>query len=141
MELKTLVYIIVGIIWLLSKLVSGDEKRQKAPPMRKSPVPQPSPVRPARTERKKPTRPERLPYNKAVSLEDKFFTTSPKNVDLQAGVVMANVVEIPDSYSITDSDLGEYTYSGSVLAEEIRNGNINWKRELIISELIQRKPY
>ncbi|MFM1745066.1 MAG: hypothetical protein RLZZ630_1003 [Bacteroidota bacterium] len=136
MEFKTIVYIIIGVFWLLSRFF------QKVKLERESGQSEPLPERNVSPERSMPP----MQPKKRGSQSDKKKAPSgreslPADISLENPAVHFNspLVQRP---TLPPSGSGENAVIGSDaerISDEIRNGQFDWSRAVIISELINRK--
>jgi hypothetical protein len=136
MEFKTIVYIIIGVFWLLSRFF------QKAKLERESGPSEPLPERNVSPER---SMPPRQPMKRG-SLPDKKKASSgressPAAISLENPAVHSNSPLVKRA-TPPPAGSGENAVIGSDaerISDEIRNGQFDWRRAVIISELINRK--
>ncbi|MBL7923500.1 MAG: hypothetical protein JNL88_04810 [Bacteroidia bacterium] len=147
MELKTLVYIVVGLIWLVSKLLNanGKEKRSGKPVAEPMPVPvKPLPVPVKRKSIGRATPPASQSVIQPVSLES--VEGLEKNINRER--VRSKRKETPMETAIMHEVqiLGEEQESAGSdfsarLVEEIKNGSFDWKRAVVINELMRQQHF
>lgn len=147
MELKVLVYIVIGIIWLFSKLLNTKEQKKKTPVLTQPqpvPVPVAPPVRAAPVKKKLPVRATKAapaPVNRSVSLESQTGLEAAA-VDRLNRNVLTN--RNPDTVlgevqRIEEDEWQANGSYGSQIASEIKNGTIDWKRAVVINELLRQR--
>lgn len=143
MEFKTLVYIIVGLAWLLSKLLQNQRSPMKMPmpssDQRSENIPVPGPV--ARPAARKVSR---TPLIRPSA--EKSKTSHRPDYDLPeaysyeiAGAKQFDAGMINDTAE-NNSVAGTAEPSRAArIAEEVSNGTIDLKKTFLINELINRK--
>ncbi len=134
MEVKVLVYILVGVLWLFSKLLKMKKPEQEAAP---------------RTAEKRldgNERPGKLPVKTRRFSTEKSKARMPVSLESERGLERLSGLESPEPYaSISASDPGlaadmpAAPFDAAGIAEEIRNGDIDWKRAVVINELLFKK--
>jgi hypothetical protein len=146
MEFKTIVYIIAGVIWLLSRFLQKEKPEQRPKQVRvpgkpeeapwSSTEPTPQPVR--------SVQPRKMPERKPLIIKREVKTAKaflPEAISLETQSVQPLTglpvprLEIPvdqPDLVLTQSEAGR-------IADEIKNGPFDWRRAVIISELINRK--
>ncbi len=147
MELKTLFYIAIGIIWLISKFLQADKGKQVQLPRKPvPPAPESFPETPNLPEAlntpkrklkpapvlKRTTKPTTsLPDEKVVNYENYFLSSKP----LFSEEAVMQEVQILEKLENSGN-----TVAGQ-LHEEIRNGTFDWKRAVVINELLKQQHF
>ncbi len=146
MEFKVLIYIVIGIIWLFSKLLSAKGKQKEG----KSVLPeswtkpfedQIETIKTEVRERKKIKHQE-----KGKNVRSSVITNSEKTNNIEGGLkaknnlekdeIMVSQVQILEE--IDESGVNEMAHE---LSYEIRNGRIDWKRAVVINELLKHQHF
>ncbi|MBK7681968.1 MAG: hypothetical protein IPJ26_05650 [Bacteroidetes bacterium] len=146
MEFKVLIYIVIGIIWLFSKLLSAKGKQKEG----KSVLPeswtkpfedQIETIETEVRERKKIKHQE-----KGKNVRSSVITNSEKTNNIEGGLkaknnlekdeIMVSQVQILEE--IDESGVNEMAHE---LSYEIRNGKIDWKRAVVINELLKHQHF
>ncbi|MBP6513391.1 MAG: hypothetical protein KA347_12050 [Bacteroidia bacterium] len=146
MEFKVLIYIVIGIIWLFSKLLSAKGKQKEG----KSVLPeswtkpfedQIETIKTEVRERKKIKHQE-----KEKNVRSSVITNSEKTNNIGGGLktknnlekdeIMVSQVQILEE--IDESGVNEMAHE---LSYEIRNGKIDWKRAVVINELLKHQHF
>ncbi|MBP7244798.1 MAG: hypothetical protein KBA99_05760 [Bacteroidia bacterium] len=146
MEFKVLIYIVIGIIWLFSKLLSAKGKQKEG----KSVLPeswtkpfedQIETIKTEVRERKKIKHQE-----KGKNVRSSVITNSEKTNNIEGGLkaknnlekdeIMVSQVQILEE--IDESGVNEMAHE---LSYEIRNGKIDWKRAVVINELLKHQHF
>lgn len=142
MEFKTIVYIIVGVLWLLSRFFQKDKQGQESVGPRKTPTPSSQDF--PETVRRTVSKPfaQRRPVvdkRRPVSLEEQYLNAPAVSLESP----LSSVITPPALQEISGTPGNEESTSSASLArqiaDEIKNGQIDWRRSVIISELINRK--
>lgn len=149
MELKTLFYIAIGIIWLISKFLEANKNAAKADKRPSGPIvvpakkiPQPSKVikkQPVSRIPKEQNQPVVVPgsvekvekADKVVNYENYFLKRKPL---FSEETVMQGV-------QILDHGEDHRNSIGSEIADEIRSGTFDWKRAVVINELLKQQHF
>jgi len=122
MEFKVVFYILAGIIWFIAKVLNANNK-QKPVPMQ---VPVPKEVSGSKS------RPGHMPK---------------KNNLPQATPASSRRVITPKSYESTrvqileNAELERGSDVSAQIAEEIKNGSFDWKRAVVINELLRQQHF
>jgi len=137
MEFKTIVYIIIGVFWLLSRFFQK-VKQEREPgqvdtttpepsaPSRRGAIPRQVMKRDSLSGKKNvPRQPDRLPS--AVSLEAAGARQNSSS--------MVSPIPSPSE----PVDISTNSSDAQRISDEIRNGQVDWRRAMIISELINKK--
>jgi hypothetical protein len=134
MEVKVLVYILVGVLWLFSKLLKMKKPVQEAAP------------RTADTNSGKIESPGSSPVRTRRFSTEKSRARLPVSLENEKGLERLSGLESPEPYAhsiATDSglapDLSAAPFDAAGIADEIRNGDIDWKRAVVINELLFKK--
>jgi len=143
MELKVVFYVLLALGWLVSKALAA---RQKSDPSAPEKVPAPKSSRPAgsgelpRELRERSGRRDPLSNKRSPDIPNRTM------VSQRAEKAEDSTVFFLEGGQILDDNIPEVvTEPGSVsrfsenLADEIRSGNIDWRRQVIISELLTKK--
>lgn len=141
MEFKALFYILIAVIWFFSKVLNAKGKKvKKALPMPPpaNPLP-PAPVKPVRKKvevraTKRPT----MVVNQPVSLESQSGLEAAAVNRLNTKVRESRLPEpvLMEVQMLEDDGWQENGSFGVQLASEIKNGTIDWKRAVVINELL-----
>lgn len=146
MEFKVLLYIVIGIIWLFSKLLSakGKQKQEKSlfPESWTKPIErQLETVITDARERKKikhQEKPKKL--NTSLKTEARKINISDDGLkrdnSIENDEILVSQVQILDE--IDESGANEMAHQ---LSYEIRNGKIDWKRAVVINELLKHQHF
>lgn len=143
MEFKVLVYIIIGIAWLFSKLLIAKEKKGKGgnvfPESWTKPFEdQMEPVKPEVRERVKIKHLER-PGNSPIKGRERINIPEggfKKRENLKSDDIVVSEVQILDE--INERDTNAFAQE---LSYEIKNGQFDWKRAVVINELIKHQHF
>lgn len=144
MELKTLFYILIAIIWFFSKALNTKGKKVQQAPV--TPPPQ-RPVQPA------PAKPERKKMQPRATKRPPILVNQPVSLESQSGLEAAavNRLKVKEGQSrhpepvlievqrLEDDEWQENGSIGSQIASEIKNGTIDWKRAVVINELLSHR--
>ena len=146
MEFKVLVYIVIGIIWLFSKLLSakGKQKEEKSilPESWTKPFEiQLETVITDTRERKKIKHQEKSKNLKSSVISESEKINFPegglkRNNSIENDEILVSQVQILDE--IDESGANEMAHQ---LSYEIRNGKIDWKRAVVINELLKHQHF
>ena len=146
MEFKVLIYIVIGIIWLFSKLLSakGKQKEEKSlfPESWTKPFErQLETVITDTRERKKIKHQE-----KPKKLSNSSKTESEKINILEGGLKRKNSIEndgilVSQVQILEEIDEIGANEMAQGLSYEIRNGKIDWKRAVVINELLKHQHF
>lgn len=146
MEFKVLVYIIIGIIWLFSKLLSakGKQKEEKSilPESWTKPFErQLETVITDTRERKKIKHQEKGKNLKSSVISESEKINFPeggfkRNNSIENDGIMVSKVQILEE--IDEIGANEMAQG---LSYEIRNGKIDWKRAVVINELLKHQHF
>jgi len=149
MELKTLFYVAIGIIWLISKFLEANKKAKEttqrpASPVIVPPVEQPT-VQPSRKKLpvQKMVRQQKMTGKRIVSKEkaeteekvvnyENYFSKRKPLFSEETVMQEVQILEHPEEYSNS---------MGSDLAAEIKNGTFDWKRAVVINELLKHQHF
>jgi hypothetical protein len=147
MEFKTIVYIVVGLIWVFSKMLNTKQNKKSLPPYQPATEVPPEIIKPEKTmteggRRKnfsgRTTHSPRKPVNRAVSLESDVGLESTvvkyrsyEKIETEAGLQFMGEVQV-----LQDSDGQENESYGAEIANEIKYGKMDWKRAVVINELL-----
>jgi hypothetical protein len=146
MEFKVLVYIIIGIAWLLSKLLSAKGKQGKGgnvfPESWTKPFEdQLEPVKPLARERTKIKHQEK-PVKATISPNMVFETVnipesgSQRKLSHNSDNIVVSQVQILEE--IKEKETNNFAQE---LSYEIKNGQFDWKRAMVINELIKHQHF
>ncbi|MCE2845516.1 MAG: hypothetical protein LW707_00635 [Sphingobacteriales bacterium] len=143
MEFKTLVYIIVGLAWLLSKLLHKQQSPIKSPipssDMR--PVDVPAPTAVSRSLKRPAPRPTLIKTTQKKSgsfirpnqeLPDAYAYELAESKPLDAGIISDPVENNSVAGTVEPS-------RAALIGEEVSNGTIDLKKAFLINELMSRK--
>ena len=146
MEFKVLVYIVIGIIWLSSKLLSakGKQKEEKSILPESWTKPFESQLETVITdtrERKKIKHQEKSKNLKSSVISESEKINFPegglkRNNSIENDEILVSQVQILDE--IDESGANEMAHQ---LSYEIRNGKIDWKRAVVINELLKHQHF
>ncbi|MBK9638177.1 MAG: hypothetical protein IPO63_10310 [Bacteroidetes bacterium] len=146
MEFKVLVYIVIGIIWLFSKLLSakGKQKDEKSilPESWTKPFEgQLETVITDERERKKIKHQEKGKNlrSSVIPKPEKIKITEIENQrknSLKNDEIMVSQVQILDE--IDETGANEFAQE---LSYQIRNGTVDWKRAMVINELLKHQHF
>lgn len=146
MEFKVLVYIVIGIIWLFSKLLSakGKQKEEKSILPESWTKPFESQLETVITdtrERKKIKHQEKSKNLKSSVISESEKINFPegglkRNNSIENDEILVSQVQILDE--IDESGENEMAHQ---LSYEIRNGKIDWKRAVVINELLKHQHF
>ncbi len=146
MEFKVLVYIVIGIIWLFSKLLSakGKQKEEKSILPESWTKPFESQLETVITdtrERKKIKHQEKSKNLKSSVISESEKINFPegglkRNNSIENDEILVSQVQILDE--IDESGANEMAHQ---LSYEIRNGKIDWKRAVVINELLKHQHF
>ncbi len=146
MEFKVLVYIVIGIIWLFSKLLSakGKQKEEKSILPESWTKPFESQLETVITdtrERKKIKHQEKSKNLKSSVISGSEKINFPegglkRNNSIENDEILVSQVQILDE--IDESGANEMAHQ---LSYEIRNGKIDWKRAVVINELLKHQHF
>lgn len=150
MEFKVIVYIVVGLFWLISKFLNARESRKKNMPS--PPIPAPSPeAAPARQGsntrvplKKIPVQATKSPRTAVippVSLESEIGLESVTVREESAERIGAEIGfgSLQQVQELDDATIQAITSPGAEIAAEVKNGTIDWRRALVINALITPK--
>lgn len=142
MEFKVVAYIIIGIIWLFSKMLNTKEKKAPLPsPLPPVPVPVPVAGKPMPRKKLQPraTKKESAAVIQPVSLESKVGLEAAAESRLRGSVLTNRDPEtvIKGVVQLEDDEWQDNGSFGSQIASEIKNGTIDWKRAVVINELLR----
>lgn len=146
MEFKVLIYIIIGIIWLFSKLLSakGKQKEEKSilPESWTKPFErQLETVITDTRERKKIKHQEKSKNLKSSVISESEKINFPegglkrKNSIENDGIMVSKVQILDEIDEIGANEMAQG------LSYEIRNGKIDWKRAVVINELLKHQHF
>lgn len=146
MNIKLLFYLAIGLIWLISKILEAKNKPVKAVKPAKEVVVLPDP-KPTVPQRKLPVKiPKRQPQtylSRSKSLEkienDQKVVSYEKKTFQQAAIIAEAPVMQEVQILNGNNDL-ENSFAKS-LSEEIRSGNFDWKRAVVINELLKQQHF
>lgn len=143
MEIKTILYIIVGVIWLLSRFFQKQRQDQAQdadrtgetsfPSEGNSPQSEAGRVQNRQLPARKPTTIKRNTRTSPDFLPSAISLETPLAKPIQRGAISPTVA---DSEEATGSTIPS---EAERIADEIRNGRMDWKRAVIISELIDKR--
>ena len=146
MEFKVLVYIVIGIIWLFSKLLSakGKQKEEKSILPESWTKPFESQLETVITdtrERKKIKHQEKSKNLKSSVISESEKINFPegglkRNNSIENDEILVSQVQILDE--IDESGANEMAHQ---LSYEIRPGKIDWKRAVVINELLKHQHF
>lgn len=143
MEFKTLVYVIVGLVWLLSKLLQNQRSPMKLPlpnpDQRPDDFPVPGPV--PRPTTRQATRPALIkPVTKKSGSFNRPSHALPEAYSYEiAGSAQFDAGMIDDpAENNSVAGTAEPTVAARI-AEEVSNGTIDLKKTFLINELLNRK--
>lgn len=146
MEFKVLIYIVIGIIWLFSKLLSakGKQKEEKSlfPESWTKPFErQLETVITDTRERKKIKHQE-----KSKNLKSSVISASEKKNFPEGGFKRNNSIEndgilVSQVQILEEIDEIGANEMAQGLSYEIRNGKIDWKRAVVINELLKHQHF
>ncbi len=146
MEFKVLVYIVIVIIWLFSKLLSakGKQKEEKSILPESWTKPFESQLETVITdtrERKKIKHQEKSKNLKSSVISESEKINFPegglkRNNSIENDEILVSQVQILDE--IDESGANEMAHQ---LSYEIRNGKIDWKRAVVINELLKHQHF
>lgn len=147
MEFKVIVYIVVGLIWVFSKILNAKGNKKPSSPYQPATAPPPYQEGPSETipERRlkkrfpvRTTANRRTVVNSPVSLESAIGLESTEvkyrsaeKIETETGLHFMNEVQ-----ELNDPDGKEKESYGSEIANEIKNGTMDWKRAVVINELL-----
>ena len=149
MEIKTLFYVAIGIIWLLSKFLEANKKSRETnkraegpvivPNENRGPVQRPVVNLPRQKQVRQPNMSRNVPQSikksegdgKVVNYENYFS----KRKQLFSEETVMQEVQILDHHEEHRNSIG------SDISEEIRNGTFNWKRAVVINELLKHQHF
>ena len=150
MEIKTLFYVAIGIIWLLSKFLEANRKSKETnkrtegpviviPHENQRPVQRPVVDLPRQKQVRQPKMSRNVPQSvkkseeggKVVNYENYFS----KRKQLFSEETVMQEVQILDHHEEHRNSIG------SDISEEIRNGTFNWKRAVVINELLKHQHF
>lgn len=147
MEFKVIVYIIVGLIWVFSKLLNAKQNKKPLPPYQPAessgaPVEQSMETVPERKFKRnfpdRTTNPRRSTVITPVSLESVIGLESAtvkyksaEKIETETGLQFNSEVQV-----LEDSDGQENESQGAKIAREFKNGAIDWRRAVVINELL-----
>lgn len=144
MEFKVVVYILLGIIWLFSKMLNTKDKRVKPMPgqprVEKPEMPVPVPVV-GKKMQPRATKRVPAPVNQPVSLESQSGLEAAA-VNRLKRQTMTNRTPAPVLMEVQQLEEDEWQANGSSgaqIAAEIKNGTMDWKRAVVINELLTRR--
>jgi hypothetical protein len=146
MEVKVLVYVIAGVIWLISKVLSANNKRKAASPM-PTPTPVQVPVPPVVRKKKLEVRATKavpkvvidpVSLESTVGLEN--LTGQRKRVETTTETGLSGLFSGEMKTQADDGGQENVTIAGQI-SEEIRHGSFDWRRAVVINELLQRKTW
>ncbi|MFN0187360.1 MAG: hypothetical protein ACKVQV_01525 [Bacteroidia bacterium] len=146
MEFKVLIYIVIGIIWLFSKLLSakGKQKEEKSilPESWTKPFERQLETVITDTRERKKIKHQEKPKKLNTSLK----TVSEKINITEGGLKRKNSIENDGIMVSQVQILEEIDDSGAnemanQLSYEIRNGKIDWKRAMVINELLKHQHF
>ena len=146
MDFKVLVYIVIGIIWLFSKLLSakGKQKEEKSILPESWTKPFESQLETVITdtrERKKIKHQEKSKNLKSSVISESEKINFPegglkRNNSIENDEILVSQVQILDE--IDESGANEMAHQ---LSYEIRNAKIDWKRAVVINELLKHQRF
>lgn len=146
MEFKVLIYIVIGIIWLFSKLLSakGKQKEEKSvlPESWTKPFEdQIETIKPEARERKKIKHQE-----KGKNLRSSVITDSKRSNNIEGGLkgkisLEKDEIVVPQVQILEEIDESGVNEMAHELSYEIRNGKIDWKRAVVINELLKHQHF
>lgn len=146
MEFKVLIYIVIGIIWLFSKLLSakGKQKEEKSVLPESWTKPFEDQIETIKTEVRE--RKKIIHQEKGKNLRSSVITDLEKTNNIEGGLkgkishkkdeIAVSQVQILDE--IDESGVNEMAHE---LSYEIRNGKIDWKRAMVINELLKHQHF
>ena len=146
MEFKVLIYIVIGIIWLFSKLLSakGKQKEEKSilPESWTKPFERQLETVITDTRERKKIKHQEKPKKLNTSLK----TVSEKINIPEGGLKRKSSIENDGILVSQVQILEEIDESGAnemahQLSYEIRNGKIDWKRAMVINELLKHQHF
>jgi hypothetical protein len=143
MEFKVIVYIIIGIAWVFSKMLSAKGKQGKEEPVFPESWPKPfegqlEPVKPVVRERVKIKHVEK-PGNLAIKGLENINVPEggyAKKDNLKSDEIVVSKVQILDEINERDANI-----FAQELSYEIRNGQFDWKRAVVINELLKQQHF
>ncbi len=150
MEIKTLFYVAIGIIWLLSKFLEANKKSRETnkrvegpvivvPQENQRPVQRPVVNLPRQKQVRQPKMTRNMPQSikkgeeegKVVNYENYFSKRKPlftEETVMQELQILEHNEDHPNSI-------------GSDISKEIRSGTFNWKRAVVINELLKHQHF
>lgn len=143
MEIKVILYIVVGLFWVFSKFLNARQNKQRE----LIPTPDFSPEVP------RPAVKKRVPLKKITVQATKAPRTAvippvslESEIGLESVTVRAESAEriaaetgfgsLQQVQELDDATIQAITSPGAEIAAEVKNGTIDWRRALVIKELI-----
>lgn len=140
MEFKTIVYIVAGAIWLLSRFLQKREPEENQGKGAGLPAPSgessPQPVRQGHS-RKVPPRPTMTAQRQSRTSRE--FLPSSVSLEVPASTPASHVMAVPQVSAQEPAQGSVSPSDAELISDEIRNGRIDWRRSLIISELLGKR--
>lgn len=146
MEFKVLVYIVIGLIWMFSKLLSAKGKQEKGGSVIPESWTKPfedqlEPVKPIIRERvkirhqEKPTDSKNLPKLESENINIPEVRYNSK-VSIKSDEIAVSQVQILDEINEKETN-----YFAQELSYEIKSGRLDWKRAMVINELLKHQHF
>jgi hypothetical protein len=147
MEFKMIVYIVVGLIWVFSKMLNASQKKKPLPPYQPANEVPPENLKPEKTITvdiavkklsDRTTNLRRTPVSRSRSLESVVGLESTEvkyksyeKIETETVLQFMGEVQV-----LQDSDVQVDESYGAEIANEIKNGKMDWKRAVVINELL-----
>lgn len=147
MEFKVIVYIVVGLIWVFSKLLNSKQNKKPLPPYQPTERPEPPveatveqvpesrfrkkiPVRTTNSRRPTVITPVSLESVEGLESTDIKYKSAEK-IETETGLQFLSEIQV-----LQDSDGQENESQGAKIAKEFKNGTMDWRRAVVINELL-----
>jgi hypothetical protein len=137
MEFKTLVYIIIGAIWMLSKWFNSRQVQPPSGSEMPTDLPVPVPPRPSPGKLVPDKAMRRIPEKKV-----QVTKTVSKRPQIAAFSYEADQFVLPVQAEVADDPVNKTAVESSLaytIGQEVSNGTMDFKKAFIVNELINRK--